>query len=59
MNEDAIKRLEDGIKLVFWELGEDAAKAICVGELKPFGDAIVALEKRRAEIAATEEGRSL
>lgn len=51
MDNTWIEKLEDAIKLVFRELGEEAAKAICVGEMKPFGDAVVALEKRRTESA--------
>lgn len=48
-NEKEIKALEDGIITVFHGLGEEAARAICVGELKPFGDAVIALEKRKLE----------
>jgi hypothetical protein len=40
-----LKTLEDGIRMVFREGGEEMARSICVGELQPFGEAIIAHEK--------------
>jgi len=46
----ALDMLEAGIKTVLRDAGEDAARAICVGELKAFGEAVIGAEKLRTWI---------